>query len=458
MRTAVQISIGAAIVALCWLANTLAQVAPLPIAMRASEPMPTRTSIVSPPGVSAFDRSASTSPLPTTAGPAASIALAPYGYPSGYPDTISEAADQVKMLPPSPGAFSTPSILTTPDAVIIQQPALPPITSTPITVDPYASGPPVVYQPTPPTNPTLIPGPGIADPIVQPGQVIIPGDLPLEMQDQAVIMPARPKGQKDGPLQKVSFLATYLPKLDDEGMGTVDLENGATVAFPFPTREMPLVLTPGFDFHLVDGPESAVANGADMPPQLYDLYLQIRWLLKLSERWSLTAATTPGYYTDFEGDHSDALRVTGQLLAIWEWRPQSQLIFGVVYLDREDIGFLPAGGLIWTPNDENRLELIFPRPRFLHRYRMTAYYEDWWFIGAELGGGEWAIQRAAGFDDLVSLTDYRLTAGLERKSIDYLVGLRAEIGYVFGRELEYVSGTPGFEPSNTLLVRAGFFY
>jgi hypothetical protein len=89
---------------------------------------------------------------------------------------------------------------------------------------------------------------------------------------------------------------------------------------------------------------------------------------------------------------------------------------------------------------------------------MTAYYEDWWFVGAELGGGEWAIQREAGFDDLVSLTDYRVTAGLERKSIDYLVGMRVEIGYVFARELEYRSGTPSFDPSDTVLLRAGFFY
>ena len=159
-----------------------------------------------------------------------------------------------------------------------------------------------------------------------------------------------------------------------------------------------------------------------------------------------------------EGDHNAALRVTAQALAIWEWQPQSQLIFGVVYLDREDISFLPAGGLIWIPNEANRLELIFPRPRFLHRFRQTAIFEDWWSIGAEFGGGEWAIQRAGGTDDVVDITDYRITAGFERKSIDYLVGIRFEVGYVFGREIEYTSGAPGFEPSDTLLVRAGFFY
>ena len=120
--------------------------------------------------------------------------------------------------------------------------------------------------------------------------------------------------------------------------------------------------------------------------------------------------------------------------------------------------FCPPAGLIWIPNDANRLELIFPRPRFLHRFRQTAIFEDWWSIGAEFGGGEWAIQRAGGADDVVDITDYRITAGFERKSIDYLVGIRFEVGYVFGREIEYTSGAPGFEPTDTVLIRAGFFY
>jgi hypothetical protein len=331
----------------------------------------------------------------------------------------------------------------------------------PVIIDPYATqGPVLLPGQAPAIGPPIIVGPGAAEPIVQGDQVIIPGELPLELSDQppVVIEPAVPRGQKNGVLQRVSFLTSYLPKFGDDGLGMVDFENSVMLGFPFPTRDMPLVLTPGFDFHLVDGPDSAAAAGADLPPQLYDIYLQIRWMTKVSDRWSLTLATTPGYYTDFEGDNSDALRVTAQALAIWEWRPQSQLIFGVVYLDREDIGFLPAGGLIWTPNDANRLELIFPRPRFLHRFRQTSIYEDWWSIGAEFGGGEWAIERADGTNDVVDITDFRITAGVERKSIDYLVGMRLEMAYVFGREIEYRSDSPGFEPSDTLLVRGGFFY
>jgi hypothetical protein len=422
-------------VLLSMVGNSQAQTGILPGPMRAAEAYPFPNS-----NVAAIQSNGFITPLPASHLQTPSLAMAPYGYPSGYPDSIAESADSAKTLAPRAGILTAPSVLTDPSGIVVQ---------------------PLVPGQAPAIAPPIIVGPTIADPIVRDGQVIIPGNLPLELSDQpppVVIAPSLPRGQKNGPLQKVSFLTTYLPKFDDDGLGFVDFENSVMVGFPFPTRDMPLVLTPGFDFHLVDGPDSVAASGADLPPRLYDIYLQIRWMTKLSDRWSLTLATTPGYYTDFEGDHSAALRTTAQALAIWEWRPHSQLIFGVVYLDREDIGFLPAGGLIWTPNEANRLELIFPRPRFLHRFRQTAIYEDWWSIGAEFGGGEWAIQRASGFDDVVDLTDYRINFGVERKSIDYLVGMRAEVGYVFGREIEYRSGTPSFEPTDTVLFRAGFFY
>jgi hypothetical protein len=414
-----------------------AQMGILPGPMKAAEPFPVPQSSVPTLGLKP---SPNASPAPTSPDRTAKIALAPYGYPSGYPDSISESADAARSYMPPGGFFSRP-----PQGV----PA------------PTLEVPTLTPGQAPPIAPPIVVAPGVAEPVVQGDQVIIPGTLPLQLSDQpppVVAAPATPRGQKNGVLQRVSFLTTYLPKFDDDGLGMVDFENSVMLGFPFPTRDMPLVVTPGFDFHLLDGPDSTAAAEADLPSRLYDIYMQVRWMAKVSERWSLTLAATPGYYTDFDGDNSDALRITGQALAIWEWRPQSQLIFGVVYLDRQDIGFLPAGGLIWTPNEDNRLELIFPRPRYLHRYRVTSIYEDWWSIGAEFGGGEWAIARADGTDDIVDIKDYRITAGVERKSIDYLVGMRAEIGYVFGRQIDYRSGTPTFDPSDSVMLRAGFFY
>ncbi|MDZ4819025.1 MAG: DUF6268 family outer membrane beta-barrel protein, partial [Planctomycetota bacterium] len=284
--------------------------------------------------------------------------------------------------------------------------------------------------------------------------VMIPGEEPLLIEgEQPLASQGAPSGWRKGFVQQVSTLATYLPKLNDEGMGQTDFENMIMVGVPFPTRDTPLVISPGFDFHLLDGPTQT-----DLPPRLYDMYTQFRWLAKINERWSTTIAATPGYYTDYQNNTSEAFRITGQAFGIWEWRPESMLIFGVVYLDRDNLSILPAGGLVWKPNETTRLDLIFPRPRYLKRFRKGSFFEDWWYIAGEFGGGQWAIQREDGSDDVFTLTDYRISAGLERKSKDYFFGGRIEAGYVFGRQIEYRSNIGNFDPSDTLFVRAGLFY
>ena len=44
-----------------------------------------------------------------------------------------------------------------------------------------------------------------------------------------------------------------------------------------------------------------------------------------------------------------------------------RVIAGLIYLDRYDVNILPAGGLIWTPSDDQRHEIVFPRPRLAWR-------------------------------------------------------------------------------------------
>jgi hypothetical protein len=75
---------------------------------------------------------------------------------------------------------------------------------------------------------------------------------------------------------------------------------------------------------------------------------------------------------------------------------------------------------------------------------------------SRFGGGDWAVARTAG-PDLVDLRDYRLLLGLERKVIGGLDG-RLEVGYVFGRHIQFRSRSPEFSPSDTVLVRGGLVY
>jgi hypothetical protein len=128
--------------------------------------------------------------------------------------------------------------------------------------------------------------------------------------------------------------------------------------------------------------------------------------------------------------------------------PTTELVFGVDYLDRGDVKLLPVAGLIAMPHPKVRLELVFPRPRltFLLTDRHQLY------IGGELGGGTWAVERVTMEDDLATYRDLRLCVGLGRlkhNSRRWAV----EIGYLFDRRLEYTSGNGNFSPVDTAMIR-----
>lgn len=258
---------------------------------------------------------------------------------------------------------------------------------------------------------------------------------------------------KDGFFQKLTVNSTFIGRDGDADMGLVESQVYTTCAVPLFSRETPLLITPGFQLTNVDGP-----NMPDLPAELYDAYLHFMWIPQISERWSAILAISPGVYSDFEDVDDGAMRITGRGIARWDISPGVlQAMLGIEYLDRDDISLLPVAGLIWTPSDAYRFDLVFPKPKLAMLLSYCDTSEDWAYLAAEFGGGSWAIQRTSGAEDQVAIRDYRLMVGWERK-FDRGAGLRFEIGYVFGREVEYGSGLGDFSPSDSWLARGGFSY
>jgi hypothetical protein len=288
---------------------------------------------------------------------------------------------------------------------------------------------------------------------------------PIILPDERLFEDKSPE-QRDGIFQKLDFSATWLAKPAADDLGQWDFGIYAVYGFPLCTRESPLLVTPSFQTTLFDGP-----NTPDLPARVYDAEIQFRHLRKLTQRIAMDVAVSPGMHTDFEIDNGNAFRITGRGLAIYEWSDDTKLLLGAAYLDRYDVSILPIGGIIYVPNDDWRFEIVAPTPRIAYRMcnfgAVCDYYdpcaaphkgnEVWVYTAGEFGGGLWSIRRESGENDLVAIRDYRVRLGVEFKSLD-CISSRLEVGYVFGRVVEYRSATPDYDPGDTVMLRYGASY
>lgn len=209
-------------------------------------------------------------------------------------------------------------------------------------------------------------------------------------------------------------------------------------------------LSPGFGAHVLDGPQTT-----DLPGTLYDVSVDVQGMWVWNPRWTLFFGVSPSMYTDFDNVGSDAFRLPARILAFWNCRDDLQLAFGAVYFDREDVSWLPAAGLIYTPTERAKLELLFPKPRILRRVSASGDREGWVYLGGEFAGGSYAIERSTGVDDVVTYSALRLLIGYERKHLRGGSTQRFEAGYVFNRTLRYQSGVGDFDLGGTAMLRVG---
>ncbi len=248
-------------------------------------------------------------------------------------------------------------------------------------------------------------------------------------------------------------------------IGMADFDARSSLIFP---NLDGVTITPGFQTHFLDGP-----TRTDLPERLHNLRMEFRWKRQHSQQFWYELAITPGIYSDFQRQNSDGFRIIGQGLGFWAFSYETQAVFGLTYLDREDIKILPVVGIIHAPRDDLRLNLVFPAPKVSYRFRQRGGCDLWGYLAGEFGGGSWAVERNVGgtvgrgrrrrvvpqavLKDVASYTDWRMIVGLERKMTDGAT-MFLEAGYVFNRELEYKSGIGDFDPGETAMLRVGLRY
>lgn len=235
-------------------------------------------------------------------------------------------------------------------------------------------------------------------------------------------------------------------------------EFASTFALPFAgSIETPLLVTPGFAFNWFDGPQgdpAAMPRGPDLPPRVYDAYLDFAFNPRWTQHLGAELGVRTGVYSDFRRFDGDSLRILGRALAVASVTPQFELLAGAVYLDRLRVKLLPAGGVRWRPTPAWDLYLVFPNPKIRRKSFTTGSTEWWCYLAGEYGGGSWTVDRP-GLDDRVDYNDLRLVLGMEWQTTTQATG-HLEIGYAFDREFQFDSGQPGvFETDDAVLFRAG---
>lgn len=360
--------------------------------------------------------------------------LVPEGMPLQPRQPIVQAARPASggLVQPAP-AFTSPNSIRRADPI--------PATTAPMT----AVEPLFLDQLRPPAPPEIRMA-GLAEDTVAPMNEVL-----------AEPQPQLPPGARDGVFQKIYFTGTWLPPLSEEpdSLGFGDLETGVVFGFPFFRRDTPLLVTPQFGTHLLDN-----AGALDIPSTLYDASVDFRHLRKFGAGpWAMDVAVNVGYYSDFEQDSGDALRISGRGIGVYEGTPGTKWLLGVAYLNRAGASVMPVAGVIHEASPDLRLELIFPRPRVLRRLAGSVERDERWvYVGGEFGGGVWSITRpSTGELDLLNYSDWRVLVGYERKIIGGL-SRRVELGYVFQRELEFDSAEPDVALDDTLFLRGGLTY
>ena len=241
-----------------------------------------------------------------------------------------------------------------------------------------------------------------------------------------------------------------IPGSDSNGLGIRTFDLLGTFAVPFGSMDHVISFTPFFRMDQLNADPSL-----DVPDALYETGVKTFWKKVQNERLTTMVLFTPSVRSDFQS-RDQAFKLFGMALLQWKLVPDKlSMSGGAIYTGRQDFPVLPTMGLYWTPSPLWKLDIQFPSPRLSRRLLKDGdKSETWAYLSGVFGGNTWAVKRAGGQDDQLTLRDLRLVLGVE-----YLLrenrGVFVETGWVFDRSMEY-ENTPGqIDLGDAILLRAG---
>jgi hypothetical protein len=268
-----------------------------------------------------------------------------------------------------------------------------------------------------------------------------------------------PNGKRSGFFQKANFNALWSPNSGGQkGLGVTQLDLSAMFALPLPTADSPFLISPSFQSWFFDPKYSGYASDKT----LYTTGLDFRWIKPvIKDKLTFDFGVATLYSGDFKVKGNKAMRFPAHIAGIWNCNPRLKVIFGVVYLDRnDDFNWLPMAGMIWAPQEDLSVEMVVPRIRIAQRIRWFGSAagddsSDWIYTAFEFGGGSWGYELEYANENLSGNIDYRdlkLLLGYERRCASGVM-LGLELGYMFERKYEFDRTGYSTYPANCVFLR-----
>ena len=245
-----------------------------------------------------------------------------------------------------------------------------------------------------------------------------------------------------------------------------DTDLAVALVFPnFAFSTQPIYVLPSFSLHQWSGPRDELDpdNNADMPNIAFSAFLDTGWQSDPARIFGAELGVRVGMFSDFDAVSTNSLRIMGRGIGRVRLTPQATVKLGVMYLDRNRVKVLPAGGILWQPNPATRLDLFFPEPKLSSYLTTLGNVDTWWYVAGYYGGGNWTVRREDGTKDRVDINDIRIVLGLEWGRNEMMRDGRRvgflEFGYVFDRELIYrQQPADNLDLQDNFVIRAGIGY
>ena len=209
--------------------------------------------------------------------------------------------------------------------------------------------------------------------------------------------------------------------------------------------------TPQFNMRNWSGP-----GFPDMPGSVY----RFGWDFELASTpvgpWSFQLNFNPSMNTDFaDSISSDAFNFDGSGMLFYRASPEWLIVLGAGYWDRVDNIILPYAGVVWNPNDRWELRLLFPKSRISYFVGTFGDAAHWLYASGEYHVEAYQIGSTTPLQsqERVQIADWRLMVGL--RSDHGVYDKFVEGGVILGRNVDFKYSTPGFDISDSFVLRAG---